>query len=218
MAADMTMIPFERYDDEFTTLIQQIEQNLEQKDPPSTYTNNLLQQADDLLKQMALEARSISDNNLKRTLLDKVRTLKGQLQSLQTQYNRGQLMAPPSSSLSSMNNTDDPERRKRLLQQQQQNQKNEEMLLQQNDILDRARRTMDETETIALEITEELGNNREKLMATHGRIREVGGLTGRARKILYSMNQRAVQQKMIIYGVVTALTLGFLFLLYSLWG
>jgi hypothetical protein len=32
------------------------------------------------------------------------------------------------------------------------------------------------------------------------------------------MNQRAVQQKLIIYGVAIGLLMGFLFMLYSLWG
>lgn len=215
---DPMMIPFERYDDEFSTLLQQIESSIEdQNDPPSpTYTTNLIQQADDLLKQMALEARSISNSTTKRTLLDKVRSLKGQLQSLQSQYDRIQLISTSRIDTSSMS-VDQRERLRLQQQQQAQQKKNEEMLLNQNDLLERARRTMNETETIALEITEELGNNREKLMSTHSRIREVGGLTGRARKILYNMNQRAMQQKMILYGVVAGLTLGFLFLIYTFW-
>ena len=52
-----TSIPFERYDDEFGELLHQIEQSLNEE-PPSAYSENLMQQADDLIKQMALEARS----------------------------------------------------------------------------------------------------------------------------------------------------------------
>jgi vesicle transport through interaction with t-SNAREs protein 1 len=102
--------------------------------------------------------------------------------------------------------------RERLLLQQ-----NEDMLVSQNETLERARRTMQETEQVALEITEELGNNREKLMSAHGRVREVTGLTGRAGRILGAMNQRAMQQKCIMYGVAVGLVLGFLLLLYTLW-
>ena len=96
-------------------------------------------------------------------------------------------------------------------------QKNEDTLAQQNDTLERARRTMMETETTALEMTEELGQNREKLISAHGRVREVTGMTGRARRILYSMNQRAMQQKAVLYAVSVGLVLGFFILLWAMW-
>jgi len=201
MATDTT-IPFQRYDDEFSELLKQIERSLEE-DPPSVYAENLFQQADDLIKQMALEARSVSDATLKRELLGKVRTLKSQLASLQSQSEKTSLF---NSSISKKN-----DREKLLLQQ------NEDMLANQNETLERARRTMQETESVALEITEELGNNREKLVSAHGRVREVSGLTGRARRILTSMNQRAIQQKLIMYGVAIGLVLGFFILLYAMW-
>lgn len=201
MATDTT-IPFQRYDDEFTELMKQIERSLEE-DPPSAYADNLFQQADDLIKQMALEARSVSDATLKRELLGKVRTLKSQLASLQSQSEKTGLFG---SSLSKKN-----DREKLLLQQ------NEDTLANQNETLERARRTMQETESVALEITEELGNNREKLVSAHGRVREVSGLTGRARRILTGMNQRAMQQKLIMYSVAIGLVLGFFILLYTMW-
>ena len=163
-----------------------------------------MQQADDLIKQMALEARSVPDASLKRELLAKVRKLKSQLSSMQSQSEKAGLFRTSSNA---HNN-----REQRLLLQQ-----TEDTLSQQNETLERARRTMQETEQVALEITEELGNNREKIMSAHGRVREVGGMTGRARRILQGMNQRAMQQKMIMYGVAAALGLGFLILLYSLW-
>ena len=93
-------------------------------------------------------------------------------------------------------------------------QKNEDSLASQNETLERARRTMQETESVALEITEELGNNREKLMSSHARVREVSGLTGRASRILRSMNQRAVQQKMLMYGVSASVVIVFFILLW----
>ena len=198
-----TSIPFERYDNEFGELLHQIEENINE-DPPSAYSENLMQQADDLIKQMALEARSVPDASLKRELLAKVRKLKSQLSSMQSQSEKAGLFRTSSNA---HNN-----REQRLLLQQ-----TEDTLSQQNETLERARRTMQETEQVALEITEELGNNREKIMSAHGRVREVGGMTGRARRILQGMNQRAMQQKMIMYGVAAALGLGFLILLYSLW-
>ena len=197
---------FERYDEEFQSLLQQIETSL-QKEPPGPYTENLLAQCDDLLKQMALEARSVdNDASLKRELLGQVRTCKSQWQALQQQAEKRSLLSSSSNNSKKKGDSD------RLLLQ-----KNEDMLAQQNDTLERARRTMQETESVALEITEELGHNREKLLTAHGRVREVSGLTGRARRILQSMNQRAMQQKMVLYGVAVSLVLGFLVLLWIMW-
>jgi hypothetical protein len=207
----MSETNFERYDDEFSSLIHQIENSLRASSSssassyPSSNAQNLLRQCDDLIKQMALEARSAQDLASKRMMLDKVREYKNLHQSLQQESERHSLLGSGNSPLQSQ--------KERLLLQ-----KNEDTLAQQNETLERARRTMQETEAVALEITEELGNNRERLTSAHGRIREVSGLTGRARRILVSMNQRAVQQKLIIYSVAVGLLVGFLFMLYSLWG
>jgi Snare region anchored in the vesicle membrane C-terminus/Vesicle transport v-SNARE protein N-terminus len=206
MSSEETNLPFQRYDDEFSELIQQIERSLEE-DPPSGYTENLLRQADDLLKQMSMEARSVENPNVKRDLLAQVRSLKTKLATLQSKSDKGGLFRVNGSGPLPRNDRD------RLLLQ-----KNEDLLSSQNETLERARRTMEETEQVALEITEELGHNRETLMSARGRVQQVSGLTGRARRILSSMNQRAMQQKLIMYGVAVGLVLGVLILLYTLWG
>jgi vesicle transport through interaction with t-SNAREs protein 1 len=193
---------FQRYDDEFQSLLQQIEDSLS-TEPPGAFTKNLLQQCDDLIKQMALEARSQPSTNVKNLLLQKVRQAKSQYQAVQQKSDKQSLLGGTN------NNNGDYERRAL--------QKNEDMLSNQNDTLERARRTMQETEAVALEITEELGNNRETLLNAHGRVREVSGMTGRARRILTSMSRRQVQQKMIVYGIAIGLVLAFIFLLWAMW-
>lgn len=203
-------IPFERYDEEFSSLLKQVQDALDEE-PPSQYTQNLLQQCDDLLKQMALEARSVeSGGDRKRMLLDKVRACKSQYQAVLQQSERQGLLG--SNGSGSMKGNDPQSKQARRMMQD-----NEDMLATQNDRLERARRTMQETESVALEITEELGQNREKLLSAHGRVREVQGLTGRARRILNSMNQRAVQQKLILYAVATSLVIVFFLLLWMMW-
>lgn len=204
-----SILSFERYDEEFSSLMDQIRSSLSQQ-PPGALTRNLLQQCEDLIQQMALEARSVSDATEKRTLLKKVRTYKSEWQSLQEQSDKEDLMNGGAGGGDSAAGGSDNQERMRL-------QNTSDTLNQQNDTLERARRTMQETEQVALEITEELGNNREKLMSAHGRVREVGGLTGRARRVLYSMNQRAMQQKVIMYGVAVGLVLTFAVLLWTMW-
>ena len=79
-------VPFERYDEEFLSLTEQVTSKLRSLDPATTTSSpppssadsdlkmahNLLLQADDLLKQMGLEARGVEDANVKRDLLGKV--------------------------------------------------------------------------------------------------------------------------------------------------
>jgi vesicle transport through interaction with t-SNAREs 1 len=196
---------FERYHQEYQELLQQIQQSLDSTSSTNPYTANYIQQADDLLKQMAVEARSIPDAVVKRTLLDQVRTFKSQLAALQTQATKRSLF-------NGNGNSSQGDQNKLLLQ------KNQDLLMQQNDTLERAKRSILETEQVALDITEELANNRETLMSAHGRVREVSTLTGRAQRVLSSMNQRQVQQKLLMYAITVGLVLAFFVLLYFVWG
>eukprot|EP00522_Entomoneis_paludosa_P017725 CAMPEP_0172462090 /NCGR_PEP_ID=MMETSP1065-20121228/42737_1 /TAXON_ID=265537 /ORGANISM="Amphiprora paludosa, Strain CCMP125" /LENGTH=199 /DNA_ID=CAMNT_0013217643 /DNA_START=107 /DNA_END=703 /DNA_ORIENTATION=+ len=189
------LLVFDRYDEEFNTLTEQIQRSLDEE-PMSPYTQNLLQQCQDLLKQMALEARSLKQPKL----LQRVKDYKSHHAQLVQQYERQGL-------LSGQNLNDDEESRRQT----------EDMLSNQNDTLERARRTMQETEQVALEITEELGQNRETLMSAHGRVKEVTTLTGRARRILNTMTQRALQQKMVLYAVGGGLVLAFFVILWMMW-
>jgi hypothetical protein len=78
------MADFERYDEEFASLTEQVTSKIKASDPaigstvPPTaaadikMAHNLLLQADDLLKQMGLEARGADDPAVKRDLLGKV--------------------------------------------------------------------------------------------------------------------------------------------------
>ncbi len=197
-------IPFQRYDEEFKSLKKQVQESLRDEDEDeelASHTSNLLSQCDELLQQMALEARSVSDSALKRELLAQVRTCKAELQQLKDEYNKKALLAGAGGSRSGNNN------RERLLKQQ-------DMLLNQNSQLENARKVLEETEQVALEIGTELSHNRETIESAQGRVRSVAGLTGRARRILSSMSQRQTQQKMVLYGLAGGVI--FFFLL-ALW-
>lgn len=73
-SADMS-IPFERYEEEFREVTQQVKKCLDESDVESTNTSsslsmafNLLTQCDDLVKQMSVEARSHSKEKKRRIL------------------------------------------------------------------------------------------------------------------------------------------------------
>ncbi|KAG7358738.1 vesicle transport v-SNARE protein [Nitzschia inconspicua] len=201
-------LSFRRYDDEFKSLTKQIKaslQDAEQYHDEETgegkNVSNMLSECDELLQQMALEARSVPDAAEKRELLQQVRTYKSELQSLKDDYNKQSLMSSARGNTGNGN-----QHRERLLKQQ-------EMLQNQNSQLESARRVLEETEQVALEIGEELSNNRATIESAHGRVRQVSSLTGRAKRVVASMNQRATQQKMLMYGLfISVIIVFFIFL------
>jgi len=196
-------VPFQRYDEEFKSLKKQVQQSLQDSfsDEESGQTGNLLTQCDELLQQMALEARSVPEASLKRELLAQVRTCKAELQTFKDEHNKQSLLSGASKGGSG--------HRERLLQQQ-------DMLENQNSRLDNARKVLEETEHVALEIGTELSHNRETIESAHGRVRQVGSMTGRAKRILSSMNQRAVRQKIMLYGLAGSVVVVFLLLVWWL--
>jgi hypothetical protein len=161
---------FEAYHEEFTTLLEQV--NISSKD--HTANTDLFQQCHELLQQLAVEARSVEDSSKKRELLQRVKEEKSRLQALEQEHEKQSLMAGASSTASGG---------------QQQLQQNEDTLARQNETLERARRTMQETEEIGMEVTEELGNNRAKIESTHGKVGELTSLTDRAGELLKSMSK-----------------------------
>jgi len=203
---NMSSIPFERYEDEFNELTSQVKKCLNNGggDIESSSSSNLsmafnlLSQCDDLIKQMSMEARSHSKEK-KDVFLKQVRVCKAKLDNLrddakacQAQMDRSQLLL--SNNGSSKKSNSSHAHRERLLQ-------TNASLQSQNDTLDRAKRVMAETEETALEITQELGRNRETISSAHSRVRDVSGLTNQARRIVQNMSRREVQQKLAIYIV-----------------
>ena len=93
---------------------------------------------------------------------------------------------------------------------------NTDALHSQSETLHNARQIMAETESVALEITEELGRHRETISSAHGRVRQVTGMTNRARRIVQSMSRREVQQRLILWGVGGVILVVFLILVYGM--
>jgi len=194
--------------------------------PPSAdadlkMAHNLLLQADDLLKQMGLEARGVEDASVKRDLLGKVRVCKTRLANLRDDYD-GAKGFVERNSLGLNGDIESGGRgggrsrggssnggKERLLS-------NTDTLKSQSDTLANARSIMAETESVALEITEELGRHRETISSAHGRVRQVTGMTNRARRIVQSMSRREVQQKLILYGVAGTIMIVFLVFIYGM--
>ena len=224
MYGKMTEAPFQRYDAEFLSLSNQVQSSLNgiqsSKTPSSQPQNDLsmckglLSQCDDLLKQMSLEARSVDSPTLKSDLLKKVRVYKTRLANLRDDYKSSKTTVEREALLSSSSHDRgsgfNSDHRERLLN-------TNESLSSQNDTLDHARRVMAETEDVAMEITTELGRNREKIQSAHLRVRDVSGLTNQARRIVQSMSRREVQQKLAMMIMTGLIILTFTIIIYRMW-
>mmetsp|Transcript_46291 Transcript_46291/g.68272 ORF Transcript_46291/g.68272 Transcript_46291/m.68272 type:complete len:234 (+) Transcript_46291:170-871(+) len=231
----MSGVPFERYDEEFLSLTEQVQTSITHlqnsgtksgsvgspKSPESELklAQGLLSQCEELLKQMQIESRSVDDASAKKELQKKVRVCKARLLNLRDDFNsaktsveRGMLLSGSSSvdvEAGSRGSTLGSDHRERLINTSDQ-------ISSQNDTLNNARRVMADTEEVALEITSELGRNREKIQSAHGRVRDVSGLTNHARRIVSSMSRREVQQKLIMYMVAALLVGTVLVILYAM--
>ena len=138
----------------------------------------ILSQCHDLLQQMVVEARGVSDPHSKRELLDRHRAYKSQWQVAQQETERARLLLSSSLSLSSASSKQQPQQ-----QQQKSLRDNEETLDRQNATLSQASRTMKETEEVASEIVGHLSENRETLERCRANTKEVGTMTARANQI-----------------------------------
>lgn len=222
-----TVIPFSRYNDEFSSIQSQIRSTLDfvrnklGNDPsnPSieskmTHASNLLSQAKDLLKQMTIESRSVDDKEIKAECQKIVRVAKGNhanlvddVKAVQNEVDRSDLLSGGRDrDIESGRSGKNSAVREHLLQ-------TNNALQAQNSTLDNARRVMAETEDVALEITEELSRNREAIQSAGSRVRGVSSLTNRARRVLVNMQRREVQQKMIVYGIGFVIFIAFLFMM-----
>ena len=217
---------FERYDTEFLSLAGKVqgilkslqsnaETSISEQQNDLNFCKSLLSQCDDLIKQMTVEARSVDLPTEKSDLLKKVRVYKARVANLRDDYKSSRTLVEreallPSSSASENGSGLKNDHRERLLQ-------TNESLSAQNDTLEHARRIMAETEDVAMEITSELGRNREKIQSAHGRVRDVSGLTNQARRIVQSMSRREVQQKLALYIISFLIMLTFVIVIYRMW-
>ena len=194
---------FDRYDSEYKTLTQQIQTSLasltysdSSSDASATLSlsANLLKQADALIKQMDMEARDAGDATLKL----RCKTYKGTLKALKADYGAAKEKADRENLMGGASEGGgggglNGEHKARMVQ-------TNDTLGRQNETLDNARRAMAETEDVALEITEELGRNREKITSARDKVRDVSGMTNQARRLVQSMSKRETQQKIMMYG------------------
>jgi hypothetical protein len=176
MSESEATIQFEAYYEEFTCLFEQITSTTSATSIDNCRQEALFRQCHEILQQLAVEARSVDNSSLKRDLLQRVKQEKGRLTALEQEHEKQSLMTGAAAAAASGGG------RAHL-------QKNEDTLARQNETLERARRTMQETEAVGMEVTHELGQNRAKIESTAGSVRELTSLTDQAGNLLKSMSK-----------------------------
>jgi hypothetical protein len=181
MSESEATLQFEAYYEEFTRLFEQITTSTSTTDTTTSDNKNaqqeaLFRQCHEILQQLAVEARDVDDALTKRDLSQRVKHEKSRLTALEQEHEKRNLMTGASVSGGGS-------------AQHKQLDKNEAAMARQNETLERARRTMQETEAVGLEVTHELGQNRAKIESTKGRVGELTSLTDQAGNLLKSMSK-----------------------------
>jgi hypothetical protein len=180
---------FESYADEFASLMEQIRQLASLQEPPvstvSAVASNpeqqhqlrhsshscdtdtvdvVVKQAQELLQQMAVEARGIdNDATTRQHCMDRIKVYKSQWQSAKLHVDQQALM------------------QRRC--QRTENDTSVSMAARQNAVLAQAMQSIQETEQVAVDITANLAENRETLDRTAGHAKEMRSLTATANQI-----------------------------------
>jgi hypothetical protein len=171
--------PFDLYREEFTSLVKQIEQRFhDNNDAEEDVVSDLLSQCDELLPQMALEARN-APLEWKQELRDMLQACRMQLATYKSLNNQkkkdGQLLFE---NAKQKENNDG----RRMLPQ--------DRVGRQNAQLEASLRSIRETEQVATEVSLELSRNRKTLQSAQDNVGKLSSMTEQAKGILESMSSR----------------------------
>ena len=203
---------FDTYNEELQSILSKLRSSLStDTDTPSLadlkIIHELLQQGDDILKQMGLEARGVDDADIKRELLGKViyiylydymcaslltdhaptkhkcqvRIYKTDISKLREEYNTIKDCIERSSL--GLDNDSNNNEDSHLLN-------NNIKIRNQNETLANAIAVAAETEQVAMGITQELDSQRETVNNTQQQTDEVISITERAQGLIQSMQRR----------------------------
>ena len=173
---DSTTSNSSRFDDYYQEFSQALHA-FEDETSNSSKKEELDKQCSDLLRLMSVEARSTEDPDQKFERLERVKIYKFQLEAIQNKNKKDFLMGEALE----RNGCRSSEQMQATLRQ------NEAKVAQQNELLERAKRTAAETEESAMGITEELHSNREKIESAQKKVDDLSSLTARGMNVATNM-------------------------------
>ncbi|KAK8693335.1 hypothetical protein V6N13_070920 [Hibiscus sabdariffa] len=172
-----------------------------------------LENAEDLIRKMDLEARSLQPN-VKAMLLAKLREYKSDLNNLKSEVKRmasGNLNPDARDQLLESGMADaltaSTNQRSRLMM-------TTERLNQSGDRIKDSRRTMLETEELGVSILQDLHSQRQALLHADNTLHGVDDNIGKGKKILTSMSRRMNRNKWTIGIIITVLIIVIAVILY----
>ncbi|KAG6967788.1 hypothetical protein JG688_00006145 [Phytophthora aleatoria] len=212
----MTTI-FDGYDEEYRTLTSDISKKLseiasyeDQKDKKKAsivHVGDLLTQATQLIQQMELEVRSL-DAATRRELSKKVDQYKKSLASLSADHKKIREKEEREGLFGDRDgNAASAEHRSRMAAATNK-------MKGTTDKLAAARKEIADTEEVALAIGEELGRNREKIEATHTKVKGVNEMARRGGNIVGRMSARDKRQRMALSIAAGFIIIAILLLIY----
>jgi len=169
----------------------------QQQSSSTSSSKSLLRECRDLLRRMSLEARQLEDDDLRFEWRERVKVFRNQLSQIETreveeEEQRQQQKVRDGAARSESNQRDELFGRNDGgggSQRRQLTENGEGMLARQNATLERARRVMAETEETAMEVCEQLSEQRATIESSHANARELGTLTARAGELMTSITK-----------------------------
>lgn len=212
----MTTI-FDGYDEEYRTLTGDISKKLseiasyedekEKKKASIIHVGDLLTQAQQLIQQMELEVRSL-DAATRRELSKKVDQYKKSLASLSADHKKIREKEEREGLFGDRDgNAASAEQRNRMAAATNK-------MKGTTDKLAAARKEIADTEEVALAIGEELGRNREKIQATHAKVKGVNEMARRGGNIVGRMSARDKRQRLALSIAAGFIIIAILLLIY----
>ena len=170
------MSSFDVYAEEFTSLLQQCSSNASSSSTndssaDASTTTSLLEQCQDLLQQMALEARSTDHTEQKKRYMERYKSCKDQYQAVKQQIERQTLLAANSTTAPS------------TLQLSDTLQSNDVTMAHQNSTLQQSLKSIHDTEQLATSTLEQLHTQRDTLHGAQQKTQTLQSMTQQANTI-----------------------------------
>lgn len=162
------MSSFDEYAEEFASLLAQC------SSATSNDTTSLLEQCQDLLQQMSLEARITDHPERKKLQMERYKAYKEQFQVIKQQIDRQTLLASKSTSTTAATST---------LQLRDSLHRNEVSMVNQNSTLEQSLKSIHETEQMATSTLEQLHHQRDTLQNTQQKTQTLQSMTQQANTI-----------------------------------
>ncbi|KAG0495192.1 hypothetical protein HPP92_006186 [Vanilla planifolia] len=185
----------------------------EQKKQKVSEIKSGVEDAEGLIRKMDLEARSLQPS-VKVTLLSKLREYKSDLNNLKSEVKRITSANARSSAREELLESGMADALAASTDQKGRLLASTERLNQSSERIKESRRTMLETEDLGVSILQDLHQQRQSLLHAHNTLHGADDNIGKSKKVLTSMSRRMDRNKWIIGGLIFALVLAILLVLY----